>query len=314
MCNHTFSNSIKEGVFFCTKCSTLSYKNIPAITLPLLSNDKILIDPLLLKYKYLKTRINYNKQFNCMYLSFRHVGIEHIKEVSNYFNLSKSSFYRAINYLDEIYLNYVISPELITKISSICLMLTIQFNECCTKESNSNLKGFSNYLNSINGIREIEFLCLKCLNYNLGIFSSFDYLNLFFSLGIIFPNKKYDNNNQNYNEIIHLYLQCVNILNIIIEDIRCLELDKYILALSIIKMVCLQSQNFNEEIIKYIYGINLSKEKYIKCIGDIKIILSTLTQNKIESKFNSNFDMMKNDCIQSFNLDYFSDNSTSVGD
>jgi hypothetical protein len=88
MCNHTFSNSIKEGVFFCTKCSTLSYKNIPAITIPLLLNDKIMIDPLLLKYKYLKTRINYNKQFNCMYLSFRHVGIEHIKKVSNYFNLS----------------------------------------------------------------------------------------------------------------------------------------------------------------------------------------------------------------------------------
>jgi hypothetical protein len=269
------------------------------------------LDPLLLKFKHTKSRIDYTKEFNYLYITFRHVGINQIKKISNIFNLSKNSIYKAINYLDEIYLNYPISPQLIEKISSICLLLSIQFNECCTKKTDEDLKGFSKYLNTIKDIRDIELLCLKCLNYELSYFSSFDYINLFFSLGFIFPNK--NKINQIDINITNLYLQCIKILNIIIEDIRYLELDPYILALSIIKLICSQSIYFNENIIQYIYGINLSKEKYIKCIINIKIILSTIKQSFIDIIYLNNFHMMNNN-PQNIYSDSISDNSTSLSE
>ena len=311
MCNHSFKDSIKKGVSYCTKCSILSYNNNISINIPLLSNNIMNLDPLLLKFKHTKSRIDYTKEFNYLYITFRHVGINQIKKISNNYNLSKNSIYRAINYLDEIYLNYPISPQLIEKISSICLLLSIQFNECCTKKTDEDLKGFSKYLNTLKDIRDIELLCLKCLNYELSYFSSFDYINLFFSLGFIFPNK--NKINQIDINITNLYLQCIKILNIIIEDIRYLELDPYILALSIIKLICSQSIYFNENIIQYIYGINLSKEKYIKCIINIKIILSTIKQSFIDIIYLNNFHMMNNN-PQNIYSDSISDNSTSLSE
>ena len=311
MCNHSFKDSIKKGVSYCTKCSILSFNNNISINIPLLSNNIMNLDPLLLKFKHTKSRIDYTKEFNCLYLTFRHVGINQIKKISNIFNLSKNSIYKAINYLDEIYLNYPISPQLIEKISSICLMLSIQFNECCTKKTNEDLIGFRKYLKTIKDIKNIELLCIQCLNYELCYFSSFDYLNLFFSLGFIFPNK--NKINQNDINITNLYFQCINILNIIIEDIRYLELDPYILSLSIIKLICSQSIYFNENIIQYIYGINLSKEKYIKCINNIKIILSTLKQSFIDIIYLNNFHMMNNNPQNTYS-DSISDNSTSLSE
>ena len=311
MCNHSFKDSIKKGVSYCTKCSILSFNNNISINIPLLSNNIMNLDPLLLKFKHTKSRIDYTKEFNCLYLTFRHVGINQIKKISNIFNLSKNSIYKAINYLDEIYLNYPISPQLIEKISSICLMLSIQFNECCTKKTNEDLIGFRKYLKTIKDIKNIELLCIQCLNYELCYFSSFDYLNLFFSLGFIFPNK--NKINQIDINITNLYFQCINVLNIIIEDIRYLELDPYILALSIIKLICSQSIYFNENIIQYIYGINLSKEKYIKCIISIKIILSTLKHSCIDIIYLNTFHMMNNS-IRDVHSDSISDNSTSLSE
>jgi hypothetical protein len=190
-------------------------------------------------------------------------------------------------------------------------MLSIQFNECCTKKTNEDLIGFRKYLKTIKDIKNIELLCIKCLNYELCYFSSFDYLNLFFSLGFIFPNK--NKINQNDINITNLYFQCINVLNIIIEDIRYLELDPYILSLSIIKLICSQSIYFNENIIQYIYGINLSKEKYIKCINNIKIILSTLKQSFIDIIYLNNFHIMNNNPQNTYS-DSISDNSTSLSE
>ena len=274
MCDHDFKKTQKKEISYCTKCGNLSYKNIPSLSIQFNSKYLFEIDPFLLKYKYSKKIIDFSNNSINKYLNFRNIGINQIKILSNLFSFSKISYYKAIHYLDQIYINNPsISIDLIEKISSVCLLLSVQFNECCSQNSNIDIKTFIQFLLSkIKNLNEIEILCLKNLDYNLEIYSSYDYLNLFFSHGLIFPNEnKIIEQNEDSN-IINLYLKCVNILDIIIEDYNCLGYTQYIIAVSIIGMVLTQSKLFSIETFKYVYGINLLKEKYRKCQNVLKSI------------------------------------------
>ena len=274
MCDHDFKKTHKKEISYCTKCGNLSYKNIPSLSIQFNSKYLFEIDPFLLKYKYSKKIIDFSNNSINKYLNFRNIGINQIKILSNLFSFSKISYYKAIHYLDQIYINNPsISIDLIEKISSVCLLLSVQFNECCSQHSNIDIKTFIQFLLSkIKNLNEIEILCLKNLDYNLEIYSSYDYLNLFFSHGLIFPNEnKIIEQNEDSN-IINLYLKCVNILDIIIEDYNCLGYTQYIIAVSIIGMVLTQSKLFSIETFKYVYGINLLKEKYRKCQNVLKSI------------------------------------------
>lgn len=274
MCNHDFKKTQKKEISYCTKCGNLSYKNIPSLSIQFNSKYLFEFDPFLLKFKYSKKIIDFSNNSINKYLNFRNIGINQIKILSNLFSFSKISYYKAIHYLDQIYINNPsISIDLIEKISSVCLLLSVQFNECCSQNSNIDIKTFIQFLLSkIKNLNEIEILCLKNLDYNLEIYSSYDYLNLFFSHGLIFPNEnKIIEQNEDSN-IINLYLKCVNILDIIIEDYNCLGYTQYIIAVSIIGMVLTQSKLFSIETFKYVYGINLLKEKYRKCQNVLKSI------------------------------------------
>ena len=274
MCDHDFKKTQKKEISYCTKCGNLSYKNIPSLSIQFNSKYLFEIDPFLLKFKHSKKIIDFSNNSINKYLNFRNIGINQIKILSNLFSFSKISYYKAIHYLDQIYINNPsISIDLIEKISSVCLLLSVQFNECCSQNSNIDIKTFIQFLLSkIKNLNEIEILCLKNLDYNLEIYSSYDYLNLFFSHGLIFPNEnKIIEQNEDSN-IINLYLKCVNILDIIIEDYNCLGYTQYIIAVSIIGMVLTQSKLFSIETFKYVYGINLLKEKYRKCQNVLKSI------------------------------------------
>ena len=69
-----------------------------------------------------------------------------------------------------------------------------------------------------------------------------------------------------------MYFKCINILDIIIDDYRSLEFTQYNIAITIISMVIIQSKFFSFEIFKYVYGIDLFKEKYKKCQFVLKSI------------------------------------------
>ena len=120
-----------------------------------------------MKFKHSKKTIDYSNNLIIQYISIRYIGINNIKKLSILFSISKTLMHKAINYLDQIYLNDpTISVDLIEKISFVCLLLSVQFNECCKKNSQINFKDFIHLLSSkINNLNEIEILCLKTLNY-----------------------------------------------------------------------------------------------------------------------------------------------------
>ena len=190
MCEHKFVKASKKDVYYCINCGVLSYKSITSLSVPSLTKTSISLDPLLLKFKSSQFSIDFSNNYIIQYMSVRKKAINFIKTQSNIFYFTKNIIYKAINYLDLIYINNNVSFDLMPKICIICIILAIQFNSCCTKNTNMDLKGFSYYLKNMTDIYETEVFCLKCLDYNLGLYSSFDYIDLFFSLGFVFSLEK----------------------------------------------------------------------------------------------------------------------------
>ena len=315
MCNHSFKKGSKKNVSYCTICGTLSYKEIPSLSVPSLTKTTISVDPLLLKYKPFQFKIdNSNNNINC-YLNMRRKCINFIKMQSNFFSIPNNLVYKAINYLDYIYLNNNVSLDLISNICIICLLFAIQFNECCSKSSSIDFNGFRNYIKNIINLKELEIYCLKCLDYNLGMYSSLDYINLFFSLGVIFPTK---NNSENiFIDISFLFFNCISAIDIIIEENFSLEFSSYTIALTVIKMILENFDCFNYEIFKKIYGINFNKEKYIQCQKRLKYILANYYHNPIKTQqiYNRNLFCNFNYSSQSRNSrDSTTDNSFNAND
>jgi len=73
---------------------------------------------------------------------------------------------------------------------------------------------------------------MKCLNYDLGKYSTLDYTDLFFSLGIIYPNI-----NNKFVNIQDIYNYCLNYLNIIIENYNSLKFSSHTIVIIIEKSI-----------------------------------------------------------------------------
>ena len=97
-----------------------------------------------------------------------------------------------------------------------------------------------------------EVLCLKYLDYDLGKYSAYDYLILFFGLGIFFCKETID--------IISKLNICLMILDYIIYQPNSCNFTQYIIAMSIIKVAFEAESFFDQKIFKNIYGVDLSKK------------------------------------------------------
>jgi hypothetical protein len=233
------------------------------------------IDPLILKYKPISLKIDFSLVSHKNYMNDRKKGLSKIYYLSNYFKLDRMIKYKAIGLMDQIYLNNEdVSIENIEAISSICVLLSIEFNDCYNNSNNIKLSIYNDipksnliidnndfYINNkkalfqyirkeINSIMYWQSYCLKKLVYNLGKYTSFDYINLFFDLGIVFTKKEVD--------IINMYESCFNILEAIIGNQYFCKYNQYIIAMSVIYLIFKSSNYFNIKVFKYIYGVDFA--------------------------------------------------------
>ena len=302
--NHIFIPSSKQGIFYCKRCQKLSYKGIISQSLTFKFNIKLNMDPLALKFIPFTKITNYKLDNHVAYIKNKAKGISNIIYLINHFGLNSMILYKAISLMDQIYLENEISIDNINTISTMCIFLSIQFNECCKlynkydyynkneiifhssfgnnklNKNKPNINGFFQYIkNNINNFKYWEVLCLKYLNYDLRKSSAYDYLLLFFRLGIIFNEEKIDVNSK--------FNICLEILDYIINDSKSCNFSQYILAMSIIKVAFEFEKYFDKNIFKIIYGVDLSKKKYIDCSNMIKNILSLKIQNN--ANYNNNY-------------------------
>jgi hypothetical protein len=270
------------------------------------------MDPMEMKYMPYGGARNALSPYQQRYLEKKRDGVYKIDFLVDTFGLSKMILYKAICLMDQIFLNNEVSPENIELISSICVFIAVKFCLGCSQNKNEfdnfhsyfgekkkNKKindtiGLFHYIKkNIKHLTYWEALCLKYLNYDLGKYSAYDYLILFFRLGIFFCKEKISVKNE--------LMFCFNILNYIIYYSKSCKYSQYIIGMSIIKVAFENHNIFNKDIFKSIYGVDLSKKKYINCSNMIKFILnkaynmyyhlnSFYTPNIINNRYNSNND------------------------
>ena len=307
MHSHIFQPTSKKDICYCKICNKLSYKGRICQSLPIDTFPKFYIDPFKLKYKPMNTMANYNLENHQKYLEHKIIGISKIKYLTTTFGLKSMIFFKAVNFMNQIYLENEISTDDIESIASLCVLLVTEFNECClpsiydvyvtNEESDilyhnnskkvkedkikhkSNLHGLFHYIKkNVNNYKYWEVLCLKKLNYDLGKYSAYDYLILFFELGLFFWKANIN--------ILDKLKYCINILDFITINKKSCDYSQYTLAMSIIKVVLENNNYFDKDIYKYIYGVDLSKKKYINCSNMIKTNLKIF--------YNYNIDKTKN--------------------
>ena len=307
--SHNFLPSIKKGINYCTNCGCLSYNNNPSQNIGCITNNLNImkIDPLTIRYKPISLKIDFSLLSHKAYITYRQKGLSKINYLTSNYNLSNMIKYKSIGLMDQIYLNnkdiYIESIEII---ATICILLCIEFNDCCSiseknglysRNYNNNLQRKLNIKNDsyeINNkkslyqhikkeIKDIMYwqsFCLEKLDYNLGKYSAYDYLNLFFELGIVF--------NKENSDIINKYEFCLNFLEIIIKNYNICKYNQYVIALSIIYINFNNNKYFKEKIFKYIYGVDFSKKKYQLCAlrpddaADERTIACVLSQENIK--------------------------------
>ena len=140
------------------------------------------MDPFLIKIKHVQKNIELNNILNLTnYLKIRYKGIQQIKKIIMAFSMNKYIYYKAVNYLDNIYLNnnnnnnaiktnisnlnnlsinnnninnnlnfYGLFNYSIEVISSVCVLIAYEFNECCTKNDGKiNLEEFTIFMKKL---------------------------------------------------------------------------------------------------------------------------------------------------------------------
>ena len=297
MCNHIFIPSSKKDISYCKICQLISYKGIISQSLPIKCYPRINMDPLTLKFVSFSSVANKKSGYHLKYLANKRRGVNKIISLINSFGLRSMVFYKSISLLDQIFLNKEISIDNIEIIALVCVLLVVEFNECCIpykkvdffdKNENDiifhtfnndidcnnklNLGGFFLYIkNNVNNLNYWQILCLKYLNYDLGKYSAYDYLLLFFRLGILFCKETVD--------MISKLKICLKILDCIINNSKYCFFSQYTLAMSIINVTFGQEKYFDKNIFKIIYGVDLSKKKYINCSNMIKNVILYYNNN-----------------------------------
>ena len=267
---HTHINepTNKENVFRCKTCGCYTFITTQAI-----------IPSQLISYEIFNFQtpqisssltIDYLKPNHIKYLSKRRNGIRTIRYLVNALHYSNTVLYKAILYMDTIFLNSEMSLSLIDNVSTICVLLSLQFNECC---STISLEDLFTLVRLIPHYNELEIECLKSLQYDLGGYTTFDFINWAFAQGVIFDTEyPYDIN--------ALYKQCIVCMNNFIEDDRALDFNPFVLAMTIIKYICEKNQAFHSEIVEHIYNINYRSNNYAQCYCILYYVTNAKKDNK----------------------------------
>ena len=216
--SHTPAPSTKKDVSYCSICSKLSYRRIQSNALSLKSSIRFNLDPLTMKFKPFASIFNHKSENNIKYIKNKIKTITKLKYLTTILGLKSMLFYKALNLVNQIFLENDLPIDIIDNVASVCLLLVVEYNECCVhlglKENltedeidflylknsgkegtrhKSNLRGLFSYIKkNVYNYNILEVLCLKYLNYDLGRYSAYDYLILFFELGIFFSEEKVD--------------------------------------------------------------------------------------------------------------------------
>ena len=170
-----------------------------------------------------KILCDYSNYYHVNYLINREKGINNIKYLSINYNFTLDVVLKAIDYMDRFFLSEKSND--VIEISSICLLISLKFNESCPKTS--LYKTFLYFLKyQFGNLFEIEQDILITLNYDLNTFTLMDIIHTFLI--------KYSNLFEQYKEFPEFNKKIWLYAEAIIEDQRFLDFSKIEYAICLI--------------------------------------------------------------------------------
>ena len=217
-----------------------------------------------------KNLCDYSNYYHVNYLINRTKGINNIKYLSINYNFTLDVVLKAIDYMDRFFLSQKLND--VIEISSICLLLSLKFNESCSKIK--KLKSFISHLQKhISNIMKIEQEILITLNYDLDTFSLMDIIHIFFIKNTKFQSLK---ESPEFSRKIWFYAQAI------IEDQRYLDFNILELAHCLILIslsnyfIKIKNKNIGKEYDFYQKELSkINKMKFIQCKFILNIIISS---------------------------------------
>ena len=230
------------------------------------------------------------------YLSIRKEAILYIKDIINALNYSKLVLYKAILYLDVYCLQKPLYHVNIYQISTICIFISLQFNDCCV---NNKINELFVLLNLIPQLIELEQDILKTLNFDLGMLTVYDYINIYFSKGVLFNNNSVSK--EDLFEVEFLLAFSIDILWLLVDDDRFLDFTPQTLALTIIRIATEKnSVSFDSKQFQQAHNINFKQMNHVQCFFVIKAILPYIIKETLENTMNKHSNLNANNlCISS---------------
>ena len=217
-----------------------------------------------------------NNEIN-FYISKRYFLIYHLQNLTKILNYSDLSFYQTLIFLD-LYIAHNICEEIS---DAELLGLLIGFFSISSKYKETDiyepdLHLYCEYSENFNltllEIRSLEILCLKLINYNLNLYSTYDWLCIFTGIGYIF-----DCEIENEDTVEKMHENCLKLLVLITPKNIFIKYSPMKLALSIIKASRdnLISQNkINDNLYQNLLKLfNVQFKDYEDCYNELKIVI-----------------------------------------
>ena len=304
---------------FCEKCGSILIKsvsgNVYYTIKPLKKQKEIELDPITIiksmkrkteeNFPYIYNSYNYcdslhnsiNEEKLNIYLKNRKTLILKLQKLYKIFDFCDMTFFQCLFYLDtylrnDIYENMSEKTLLYNLVGYFLCSVKLGEKDICEPPLESFFNISKNIYLSPTKIAHYEEFCLKRINYNIFIYSAYDWITQLISNGIIFNNEIDENN-----EIIHINGHrhtLVNVLNkfcmkllLRLTTKNCFfKYSPMYIALSIIKLS--REKYINKNMIKTklfhklldLYGVNHSSFK--ECYEELKSELNS--ENEINSK------------------------------
>ena len=305
------TNSKNNLYDYCTECGSISinYNDKFYYTLKPMIKQKVLeVDPIKVvrdmkknekkNYPYLDNAFNINpnekeskkeeiKERILLYLSRRKFLLLYLQNITKLLNYSDLSFYHCL-LITDLYLSHNITEEMsYEELLYILLgffLIASKFKE--TDIFEPELYIFCNFDEefnlSVNKILKYEVKCLKNINYDFFIYSTYDWLNIFMGIGYIFEGEINEDNLDEINEIHSYTFKLLITITPRSIFIKYSPLHNAITIIHICREDKIDKNKINNELFNKLLSLfNIKFEEYKPCYEEIKSITD---KNNIEKK------------------------------
>ena len=238
-----------------------------------MKNKSIIIENKFLKNNSFFYKLNRKKFINLLFILFKK------------YKFKTKTLYKTILYLDILFYKYLnnitINEKNIYLIILSCYLIAVKFLEVDSTIPNKKILisyfyeiTENKYIYKINEIKQCEIFCLNKLDYELNIYTLYDFILYYFYKGLFYYKNKNEIALFNYSKKLYKYSKIIINYIIINEDFY-LGIKNYLIVLYILKYLIEKITN----------NLNLSNE-FIKNINNENIDIDIDLINKIDNIYN----------------------------